>query len=135
MAITLGTYGLPDGLVWEDELAWSPLVQSSDYGLDGALILEESTRQAGRPITLRGSLELAWMDRESLLALKAALEAEAAELTLTLHDKTTHLVTGRHDGNAGPIEAYPVPVLKEYGYADPDKDTLYWISRVRLLEL
>ena len=54
MAITLGALALPSGLVWTDELTWTPVVQSSEYSLTGALLLEISTQLAGRPITLTG---------------------------------------------------------------------------------
>jgi len=50
---TSATIILPDDLFWQDE-AWSPVVQSAERSLTGALILQEATRVAGRPITLSG---------------------------------------------------------------------------------
>ena len=44
MAITLGGLALPRGLRWTDELAWSPVAQSTEYGLTGALIVQEATK-------------------------------------------------------------------------------------------
>ena len=49
-----GALTLPDGLVWSDEDAWSPIAQSIEYGLTGSQIINEAVKQGGRPITLRG---------------------------------------------------------------------------------
>lgn len=134
MGITLGGITLPDGLVWEDELDWTPVVQSSDYALNGALIVEEAERLAGRPITLRGGPSWAWISRAGLLDLIAVLDVAGVSVTLTLHDATTHTVTARRD-QAGPVSARPVPVVADSGPADPDAATQYWIDAIRLLEI
>ena len=50
MAITLGALTLPDGLVWSDEDAWSPIAQSIEYGLTGSQMIVDgrSNRAGGR---------------------------------------------------------------------------------------
>lgn len=52
MAITLGALVLPSGLVWSDEFAWTPVAQNIERTLTGALVIEEATKTAVRPITL-----------------------------------------------------------------------------------
>ena len=44
---------LPDHLRWTDEHDWSPLAQASpQYSLGGAVIVQQGTMLAGRPVTL-----------------------------------------------------------------------------------
>ncbi|MDS4020672.1 MAG: hypothetical protein RKR03_09240 [Candidatus Competibacter sp.] len=135
MAITLGGVTLPDGLAWSDEFAWTATVQATDYGLTGALIVEESTRQAGRPITLIGqsanNRHTAWLDRTALLALVALLDAPGATHTLTLHDARAFTVAARHGDGA--VEARPVPRVGDFIPADPDG--WYILQAVRLIEV
>lgn len=138
MAITFGNLTLPDGLAWSDEFAWSATAQATDYSLTGALIVEVSTRQAGRPITLigqsSGRAHTAWITRADLLTLRALLETAGAEHTLTLHDARTFSVIARHDG-AGPLEAEPLPKVASFLPANPDDDDWYVLKALRLLEV
>lgn len=133
MGITLGMHALPNGLRWEDELGWSPIGQSAEYSIEGALIIQETAKLAGRPITLRGGRQWAWMQRDDLLDLKAALEDDEVELLLTLHDSRTFTVTSRHSDGQGPIEAYPLPIVRDSGPADPTDDSWYWVEAIRLM--
>jgi hypothetical protein len=133
MAITLDALTLPDGLIWEDEFTWSPVAQSTDYGLTGALIVQESTKLAGRPITLAGQSSgnqsaACWITRAHLLTLQTALQVAGAEFTLTLHDARTFTVAPRQD----PLDAEARPVVKSFLPADPDDDAWYWLKQVKL---
>jgi len=63
----------PKDLEWTDEFTWSPIQQTVSTSLSGALIIQESTQLKGRPITLQGQDNMAWIQRsigDSLLALK-----------------------------------------------------------------
>lgn len=133
MAITLGVLVLPQGLRWEDEHSWTPTGQAMDYSLTGALIVQESSKQAGRPITLVGGIRWAWLTRAELRDLADALSPVDAILTLTLHDNRQFQVRPRRDGD-GPIQAYPLPVAYESGPANPNDGTRYVLERVRLME-
>jgi hypothetical protein len=55
---------LPDDLLWTDEHAWTPTVASTSYLITGALLIQSATRQAGRPITLVGAADMAWVTRD-----------------------------------------------------------------------
>lgn len=145
--ITLGALQLPDGLFWSDEIGWSPIAESAgDYSLTGALLIQRSVKQAGRPITLRGAqassgdstLHTAILMRNatfrgwpSLLTLKAALDDIAAQFTLTLHDGRTFTVAPCHDGD-GPLIATAIPALSSLPPADPQDDHWYFIDTIRL---
>ena len=75
---TLGAIQIPRGLVWADEFAWHPVLREAEYSITGALLLDSSTRLAGRPITLQGSEDAGWLTRTTLLALYALAENASA---------------------------------------------------------
>ncbi len=127
MAITLDAIALPPNLYWADEYDWSPVQQQAEYTLTGALILEEATRQAGRPITLTTPEGGDWTDRATVDSLRAKLTANTT-MTLTLHDGRSFPVRWRHDDT--PLEAKPV--LE--GLANPDAAALYHLT-LRLIEV
>lgn len=135
MAITLGGVALPDGLRWADEFAWSPRVQSTEWSITGALLVQEGEKQAGRPITLIGGRTWAWMTRVALLALQSQLDnAPGTGLTLVLHDSRSFQVIPRMD-ESGAIQASPLPRIGDSGFADPSDDDWYYIDELRLLEI
>jgi hypothetical protein len=127
MAITLDAITLPEDLSWTDEYAWSPVVQNAEFSLTGALIIEEATRQAGRPFTLQSPDGGAWTTRAVADGLRAKLAANTS-MTLTMHDGRTFTVRWRHGET--PLEA--VPVLD--GLANPDANTLYNLT-LKFLEV
>lgn len=49
---TSETIQLEDGFFWSDE-NWSEIQQNQEYAINGALIIQEGRKQAGRPITLQ----------------------------------------------------------------------------------
>ena len=120
-------------IIWQDEFAWSPVVQSVDYGLTGALIVQESTRLAGRPITLIGQSSgnqsaACWIARADLLTLQAALDVAGAQFALTLHDGRTFTVMPRQD----PLDAEARPVFGSFLPAAPSGMTWYWLKQLKL---
>ncbi|MGD7412717.1 hypothetical protein ACQCRK_26175, partial [Ralstonia pseudosolanacearum] len=62
---------LPDDLLWTDEHAWTPAVAAVSYLLTGALLVESAARQKGRPITLVGAADMAWVTRATVNTLYA----------------------------------------------------------------
>jgi len=99
--ITLGTVTLPGDLRWSDEFSWTPVARTAEYSLTGALIIQEATKLAGRPITLEAkneSLGYVWLERVTLLALKTLAETPGWSGTLTLADARSFTVAFRDDG-------------------------------------
>lgn len=132
--ITLGTFAFPEtanGLRWSDEFSWTPIAQTVDYSLTGALILQEGERLAGRPLTLSGGRRWAWITRANLHALQALLDA-VTQRTLTLHDGRQIPVVPRRDTD-GPLRVTAVPVVGDSGPADPADATYYVIESIRFL--
>jgi len=68
--ITLAGIELPPYLEWEDEFSWTPVDQQTGYSVTGSLLLDISTKLAGRPITLVGTEHLGWITRALLLDLQ-----------------------------------------------------------------
>lgn len=128
MAITLDAAALPDGLRWSDEFAWSPLAQATEYSLTGALIVEQSAKQAGRPITLTGGKDFAWLTRAEVEALKALLDA-GDEMTLTLHDFREFQVVPAAES----LTVSPLPIVRDSGPANPSSAARYVLESLKLL--
>lgn len=64
---------LPQDLEWIDEFSWSPIQQTVDTTLTGALVIQESTQLRGKPITLQGKDDMGWIQRsvgEQLLLMR-----------------------------------------------------------------
>lgn len=131
MAITLGALTLPQGLRWADEFTWSPVSQSTEYSLTGALLVEQAEKQAGRPITLIGGKDFAWLTRAQLVDLKALLDTRA-ERVLTLHDGRSFTVL---PANEDPLAVSPLPVVLDSGFANPGDDAWYVLDSLKLIEV
>jgi hypothetical protein len=112
---------LPDDLAWTDEYAWTPVGQSRNYTLTGALVIQSAARQAGRPYTLAASDDnTAWVSRATLDALYAMASIAGAVLTLDLRGSSRPVV---FDHSGTPIEAVPI-----VPYADPVSTDAYRIT-------
>ena len=131
MALTLGALTLPQGLRWADEFAWTPVAQTTGYSVTGALIVEQGEKLAGRPITLVGGKEWAWLTRAEVTALKALLDA-GEEMTLTLHDNRTFTVLPAGDE---PLTVRALPVVKDSGPANPSSSARYVLDTLTLIEV
>ena len=122
---------LPDDLLWTDEHAWSPAVSAVSYLLTGALLVQSATRQAGRPITLVGPSDMAWVTRATVAALHdwaaLPLTLDDGRFELRLRDGRSFEVAFRHDELC--VEAEPVLGFPARSDADRYRLTL------RLLQL
>lgn len=131
MAITLGAVTLPQGLRWADEFDWSPLAQETTYTLTGSLVVEQTPRAAGRPITLVGGKEFAWMTRTQATALKTLLDT-GAEMTLTLHDARTFTVL---PAGEDALQVSALPIVRDSGPANPSSGAWYVLDSLKLIEV
>jgi hypothetical protein len=139
MALTLSngttTITLPSGMLWEDELSWEPIQQTISSTLTGAVVVEEWTRLAGRPMTYVGGQPWVRITRTELLALQAMLAVAGVILTLTHHDGRTFRVTPRRGSDGPALDAKPWPQVAGSGFADPAATDPYTIERLRLIEV
>ncbi|MGD7195456.1 hypothetical protein [Ralstonia pseudosolanacearum] len=97
---------LPDDLLWADEHAWTPAVAAVSYLLTGALLVESAARQKGRPLTLVGAADMAWVTRATVNTLYAWAANPGNRFELVLADGRAFTVAFRHHETA--IEAEPV---------------------------
>lgn len=134
MAITLThtpsatSVTLPDALSWADEYTWSPVLQSKTYTTTGALLIEEHTRQTGRPITLEGSEDRAWCTRALVDTLRGWAATAGIVLSLTLRGASRNVT---FDHEKGALQGLPVLF-----YADGAIDgTDFYVPTLRLIEI
>ena len=95
------TVTLPDDMLMQDEHSWSPVQQTTSYTLTGALWVDTSVRQAGRPITLAGGRDsdgyvYGFMSRADFAAHRALADIPGKVFTLTWRG-TAYQVIWRHD--------------------------------------
>lgn len=134
MAITLThtasstTITLPNALEWTDEYTWSPVEQTSTYTTTGALLIEEATKQAGRPITLEGAIDRTWCPRSMVDQLHAWAQTAGTVLTLTLRG-APHSVIFDHSKSA--LQGLPVLFYQDASVASDD----WYYPTLRFIEL
>lgn len=120
------TLHLPGSLEWADEYDWSPVVQEAGYSLTGALVVEASAKQAGRPITLKSGDDRGWVTRATVDQLQAWAGSPGKVMTLTLRGQARQVIFRHQDGA---LEAQPVLF-----WADP-ADTDYYTITLRFTEV
>ena len=99
---------LSDDLAWIDEYQWTPVEQTKEYLSEGALAIQEGTKQAGRPITLEGG-QFVFESHDVVVALVDELAISAGKhYTLTLVDGRTFTVVFDHEKGAidGPVPEF-----------------------------
>lgn len=126
--ITLGTATLPPDMQWSDEFAWIALGVTAKVSLSGAEIVQAGSLQAGRPITLQGGQDFAWLDYATVEALRTLASAAGATYTLTLPDGRTYNV--RFRAEEVPVEC--VPVAHRVSPDTGQRDALQYIPIIRL---
>ncbi|MGE4338191.1 MAG: hypothetical protein AB7E55_19765 [Pigmentiphaga sp.] len=122
----LGTVQLPRGMVWVDEHDWVASEKSVEHSVSGALLIDGTVRQAGRPITLEAADDAGWISRSALQALRALANSPTAAYTLTLADGREFDVQFA-PGN--PITARPVGRPELPAASHP------YVATVRLIEI
>lgn len=129
----LGGIELPGDLEWTDEYRWSPVGQQVTRTLTGALVIQASAMQSGRPITLEAKGDShVWLARGVIDTLRSALTTPGATMELTLVDGRTFTVTGRHHDGV-PFEAEQVMFMATADTAL--RDTLPHTLTLRLMQV
>ena len=138
MSASLAGIELPYDIQWSDEhTAWK-VGQIVRPTLTGALIIQESALQAGRPITLRGyddgglryvaPITLATLD--ALRALEETAGGASMTLILPAAGDTTRSFTVRFRRTDGPaIAATPIK------YQIPAESSDWFLATLRLLQV
>lgn len=124
----LDTIELPDSLRWEDEMDWSPIVQSVGYGASGALFIQEGVKAKGREITLVGTSELGWINRTTVESLIALRNTSGWSGTLILPDEREFTVRFRNSDKA--VDVTPIIPYNQY-----EATGMYQVNAIRLMEV
>ncbi|MFN3415887.1 MAG: hypothetical protein ACK4ZD_06175 [Caldimonas sp.] len=108
MAITLSngtqTLALPDTLAWIDEFTWSPVVQTTEHTVTGALVVDAGVRQAGRQITLEGDADTVWATRALVAELQAWASVPGQTYVLTLRGQQRSVIFDHERGGISATE-------------------------------
>ena len=129
-SLTFGatTLVLPEDLRWVDEFDWPKVEQARSYTFSGSLVLESRVRQAGRPITLAGESNSAWIPRSDVQILQAQEALPSQVFRLVIRGEAARAVIfNRVDGD--PIRAEQI-----LDYSDPAADDPYQIT-LRCIEV
>ena len=117
---------LPDQLRWTDEHDWSPLAQAQpQYSLGGAVIVQQGSKLAGRPVPLGGEDDHNWLRRETLATLHDWAAVPELELTLDYHGGKYNVIFRNHEQA---LAASPV-------WWTNDADSDWYRAEIRLMTL
>ena len=134
MTITLTKDGttleLPEDLIWSDELTWSAVAQSKERGIWGTLIVDAMARNGGRPITLVGDGDSAWITRGTLLTLSAWARIPGQRFTLELLGQSFTVIFDH--GTEEETRAMGMSAVVEY--SDPEETDYYCSLTLRFIE-
>lgn len=118
MSITLDGLALPDDLVWSDEFKSTTVVQNQSRALTGALIIQESVKLEGRPITLVGGMDSGWITRSDVIALQVKVDTVDSDMVLNFHGDN-YTVRFSRSGGASPVDATPIVDCTDPALTDP----------------
>lgn len=134
MAITLTSGGttitLPEDLQWVDEYQPWAVSQVQEFSLTGALIIHESARLAGRPITLQSGSDFGWITRavaDQLRTLSETAPGPLMTLSLPAYPSGTRTFSVRFRRDQPCIEAAPIK------HKTPPAPTDYYSLVLRLM--
>lgn len=135
MTITLTKNGtsleLPEDLLWTDEFSWSAVAQSTERGIDGHLIVDSMERVGGRPITLMGDGDSAWITRADLLTLKAWAAIAGQEFGLDVRGQAWTVIFDHGDAE----EARSMGLAPVVHYSDMEDGDYYCSLVLRFIEI
>ena len=118
---------LPQDLIWSDELTWSAVAQAKERG---TLIVDAMARNGGQPITLTGEGNSAWIERSTLLTLKAWALIPGQRFTLELRGQTFTVIFDH--GTEEETRAMAMSAVVDY--CDPEATDYYCSLTLRFIE-
>jgi hypothetical protein len=122
---TLDAITLPSDLLWIDEYAHTPVVQKISPAVDGSLVIEVAAQIAGRPITLQGGNDYAWVTKATLEQLRIKQYLPGLTMVLNHNGANYSVIFQQPNG----IEATPI-----IDYSNPDPGDFYAVT-LRFIEI
>lgn len=119
------TLALPADLQWQDEMDWNAVAQAAPQRtLSGALVIQQGTKQGGRPVTLAG--DWAWHRRADLLRLREWGDVPELVMTLAHPDSRSFDVIFRlHEKQFAKAEAV--------AFCAPETDETPYLATINLM--
>lgn len=135
MTITLTKDGtsleLPEDLLWTDEFLWAAVAQSTQRGIDGHLIVDAMERMGGRPITLMGDGDSAWITRADMLTLKAWAAIAGQQFELDVRGDVWTVIFDHGDAE----DARSMGLAPVVDYSDMQDGDYYCSLVLRFIEI
>ena len=85
---------------------WQPVEQATSFTLTGAMIVDESVKQAGRPLVFVSEANAGWIERSVVDQLHRWASVPGKKLTLQRYGDSASVIFSRDGGQA--VEAKPV---------------------------
>lgn len=127
--LTVAMIELDDELYPSDEHDWSKVASSTKYALDGTMIVEQSTRLAGKPYTMQAPSDMGWLTRDTVNQLKAERDKLGATFWLDYRaDGAIKRVKVIFDTTGDAITAKPVKEFISPSATDPFIVTLKFLE-------
>lgn len=128
LAYLTTTLTLPADLLWSDEHDWHPVEQAVEYTITGAMIVDASTRLAGRPITLQPEDDAsAWISLPALSTLETWAATPGRVMALTIRGTTRNVMFRHHDTSG--MTAKPVLHVSDTNTGD------FYLATIKLMEV
>ena len=130
---------LPQDLEWVDEFSWSPIQQSVETSLTGALIIQESTQLKGRPITLQGKDDMGWIPRsigENLMLMRnsAGLTMNLQYVHYNVDTSMYGVILFQYDVMFRHYEPPPIELENVLRYDNFETDAWYKVRNLKFME-
>ena len=125
--MTLDEITLPDDLEWTDEIIWTPIAQDRQRSATGSLLIQESTKIKGMPITLKGQHDMAWITRSTVNSLMSKRNTIGLKMTLTINN-TAYTVMFRQ--NEEPIDVKAIRIGDFFS-----SESYYKINTLKFVEV
>lgn len=121
---------LPADLKWVDEFTWTPVEQSVEYTITGAMVVQTGVKLGGRPITLQPEdNESAWVSRSNLQTLLTWSEVAGRQMQLTIRGQNRTVMFRHHELPA--ISAEPVVHYSDGDVSSGD----YYLVTLKFIEV
>lgn len=122
---------LSDELMWVDEFEWSKVASNDgEYSIAGALIIEQSEKLAGRPITLERPDDLTgWATRGTVKTLHEWANLKGQRFRLTLERGVERNFTVMFK-TSNPLKTEPVK-----GFVGKNTDDEVWFCNLYFIEV
>lgn len=129
---------LPQDLEWVDEFSWSPVQQSIETTLTGALVIQESKQLRGRPITLQGKDDMGWVQRTTGNTLMQLRDTAGCAMILSYEKYVDNVYTGEvlfeYDVMFRHYEPPPLELENVLRYDNFEQTAWYKVRNLRFME-